>query len=58
MAAGCDEIMRWFLPEMDNVGPVEETDAITGATRKVIRQTLIAGDHFDPGGPAQKDLGS
>jgi len=50
--------MRWFLPEMDNVGPVEETDAITGATRKVIRQTLIAGDHFDPGGPAQKDLGS
>ena len=56
MAAGSEKIMRRFLPDMDNVELIEETDVIVDANWKVIQENSIEGYHFDLSGPVHKDL--
>lgn len=56
MAAGAEESMRRYLPDLDNVELVEETDVIVDANWKVIQENSIEGYHFDLSGPVHKDL--
>ena len=56
MAVGSEKIMRRFLPDMDNVELIEETDVIVDANWKVIQENSIEGYHFDLSGPVHKDL--
>jgi choline monooxygenase len=56
MAAGAEEEMRRFLPDLDTVELVEETDVIVDANWKVIQENSIEGYHFDLSGPVHKDL--
>jgi choline monooxygenase len=56
MAKGAEEEMRRFLPDLDNVELVEETDVIVEANWKVIQENSIEGYHFDLSGPVHKDL--
>lgn len=56
IAAGAEAEMRRFLPDMDNVELVEETDVIVNANWKVIHENSIEGYHFDLSGPVHKDL--
>lgn len=56
LAAGAEEEMRRFLPDLDNVELVEETDVIVDANWKVIQENSIEGYHFDLSGPVHKDL--
>lgn len=56
MAAGAEEEMRRFLPDLDNVELVEETDVIVDANWKVIQENSIEGYHFDLSGPVHKEL--
>ncbi len=56
MAAGAEEEMRRFLPDMDNVVLVQETDVIVDANWKVIQENSVEGYHFDLSGPVHKDL--
>ena len=53
---GAEEEMRRFLPDLDNVELVEETDVIVDANWKVIHENSIEGYHFDLSGPVHKDL--
>ena len=45
-----------FLPNMDNVELLEETDVIVDANWKVVQENSIEGYHFDLSGPVHKDL--
>ena len=56
LAAGSEEIMHRFLPDMDNLELLEETDVIVDANWKVIQENSIEGYHFDLSGPVHKDL--
>ena len=56
MAEGAEEKMREYLPDLDNVELVEETDVIVEANWKVIQENSIEGYHFDLSGPVHKDL--
>jgi carnitine monooxygenase subunit len=56
MAAGAEEEMRRFLPDLDTVELIEETDVIVEANWKVIQENSIEGYHFDLSGPVHKDL--
>lgn len=56
MAPGAEEEMRRYLPDLDNVELVEETDVIVDANWKVIQENSIEGYHFDLSGPVHKDL--
>ncbi|AGI74372.1 putative dioxygenase alpha subunit [Octadecabacter arcticus 238] len=56
MAAGAEEIMRKYMPDMDDVELVEETDVIVYANWKVIQENAVEGYHFDLSGPVHKDL--
>lgn len=56
MAAGAEDEMRRFLPDLDTVELVEETDVIVDANWKVIQENSIEGYHFDLSGPVHKDL--
>jgi choline monooxygenase len=56
MAAGAKAEMRRFLPDLDHVELVEETDVIVEANWKVIQENSIEGYHFDLSGPVHKDL--
>mgnify|MGYP001444557215 FL=1 len=56
IAAGSEEIMHRFLPDMDNLELLEETDVIVDANWKVIQENSIEGYHFDLSGPVHKDL--
>lgn len=56
IAKGAEEEMRRFLPDLDNVELVEETDVIVDANWKVIQENSIEGYHFDLSGPVHKDL--
>ena len=56
MAADSEEILHRFLPDMDNVELLEETDVIVDANWKVIQENSIEGYHFDLSGPVHKDL--
>lgn len=53
---GAEEKMREYLPDLDNVELVEETDVIVNANWKVIQENSIEGYHFDLSGPVHKDL--
>lgn len=56
MAAGAEEVIRRFQPDLDTVELVEETDVIVDANWKVIHENSIEGYHFDLSGPVHKDL--
>ncbi|MGY6536376.1 MAG: aromatic ring-hydroxylating oxygenase subunit alpha [Pararhodobacter sp.] len=56
LAGGAEAEMRRFLPDMDDVELVEETDVIVHANWKVIHENAIEGYHFDLSGPVHKDL--
>ena len=56
LAAGSEEILQRFLPDMDDVELLEETDVIVDANWKVIQENSIEGYHFDLSGPVHKDL--
>lgn len=56
ITAGAEEEMRRFLPDLDNVELVEETDVIVDANWKVIHENSIEGYHFDLSGPVHKEL--
>ena len=56
LAAGSEEIMHRFLPDMDTLELLEETDVIVDANWKVIQENSIEGYHFDLSGPVHKDL--
>lgn len=56
MADGAEEMMRRYLPDLDDVELVEETDVIVEANWKVIQENSIEGYHFDLSGPVHKDL--
>ena len=48
--------MRRFLPDMDNVELLEETDVIVDANWKVIQENSIEGYQFDLSGPVHNEL--
>lgn len=56
IAEGAEAEMRRYLPDLDNVVLVEETDVIVDANWKVIHENSIEGYHFDLSGPVHKDL--
>jgi carnitine monooxygenase subunit len=56
IAEGAEAEMRRFLPDMDDVELVQETDVIVDANWKVIQENSIEGYHFDLSGPVHKDL--
>ncbi|MCC5986568.1 MAG: aromatic ring-hydroxylating dioxygenase subunit alpha [Pararhodobacter sp.] len=56
IAAGAEDEMRRFQPDLDNVELVEETDVIVEANWKVIQENSIEGYHFDLSGPVHKEL--
>ena len=56
MAAGAEAEMRRYLPDLDNVELIEESDVIVEANWKVIQENSIEGYHFDLSGPVHKDL--
>ncbi|NAZ37807.1 aromatic ring-hydroxylating dioxygenase subunit alpha [Rubellimicrobium sp. CFH 75288] len=56
IAAGAEEEMRRFLPDLDTVELVEETDVVVEANWKVIQENSIEGYHFDLSGPVHKEL--
>jgi carnitine monooxygenase subunit len=55
-AAGAEEQMRRFQPDLDTIELVEETDVIVDANWKVIHENSIEGYHFDLSGPVHKEL--
>jgi len=55
---GAEEEMRHFLPELDDVALVNETDYIVDANWKVIVDNAIEGYHFQLSGPVHKELAS
>jgi carnitine monooxygenase subunit len=56
LADGAEAEMRRFLPDMDDVELVQETDVIVDANWKVIQENSIEGYHFDLSGPVHKEL--
>jgi choline monooxygenase len=56
MAQGAEAEMRRFLPDLDTVELVEETDVLVDANWKVIQENSIEGYHFDLSGPVHRDL--
>lgn len=53
---GAEAEMRRFLPDLDAVELVEETDVVVDANWKVIQENSIEGYHFDLSGPVHKEL--
>ena len=56
IADGAEAEMRRYLPDLDNVELVEETDVIVDANWKVIHENSIEGYHFDLSGPVHRQL--
>ncbi len=56
IAEGAEPEMRRYLPDLDNVELVEETDVIVDANWKVIHENSIEGYHFDLSGPVHRQL--
>lgn len=53
---GAEETMREYLPDLDDVELVNETDYIVDANWKVIIDNAIEGYHFKLSGPVHREL--
>ena len=58
LMAGAEETMRPFLPDLDDVELVNETDHVVDANWKVIIDNAIEGYHFQLSGPVHRELAS
>ena len=56
LAPGAESEMRRFLPDLDRMQLIEETDVLVPANWKVIMDNSIEGYHFDLSGPVHKTI--
>jgi carnitine monooxygenase subunit len=55
-APGAQELIRRYVPDLDQLVPLEVTDVPVAANWKVIQENSIEGYHFDFSGPAHAQL--
>jgi phenylpropionate dioxygenase-like ring-hydroxylating dioxygenase large terminal subunit len=56
MAPGAEALIRRYVPDLDQLVPVEVSDVPVPANWKVIQENSIEGYHFDFAGPAHAQL--